>query len=336
MEICKYPYSRFEEVCSRILQFYFNPKADHGFGNLWLASLLGLVKESRLSDMDNVIVQTEENAEGKRIDITIVSDKFVIGIENKTTADLYNPLDKYKSHIQKTYKGKDCKLLVLSVKPITEISARKKLSENDFVAITYRGLFDAVRAKLGSYLADCNHNYLTFMLDFMKTIDNMDSPLTCMENEFFFQHQETLDELMNRYNNYKERILSTQIGQISILQERISVATGRNWWVYKGWDLGIDFNENGHRIGIESNYQVDKDNPCALFHICITTWNRKDWFPYEEQVLQQFPDYVRPIVYKGNRSYLYLPVLQGNDHDKIIETLKSTFDKMTEITSKIR
>ena len=39
MDICRYPYNRFEEVCSRILQFYLNPFAEHGLHDLWLLAL---------------------------------------------------------------------------------------------------------------------------------------------------------------------------------------------------------------------------------------------------------------------------------------------------------
>lgn len=38
---CKYPGSRFEEVCSRLLAFFFDDKEQHGFGNLVLKSFFG-------------------------------------------------------------------------------------------------------------------------------------------------------------------------------------------------------------------------------------------------------------------------------------------------------
>lgn len=335
MEICKYPYSRFEEVCSRILQFFFDPKAGHGFGNLWLSSLLDLIGDPRFSDTDDVKVLQEENADGKRIDLTIVSDKFVIGIENKTTANVYNPLDVYKKHISSVYRGKFSKLMVLSVRPIMDDSIRRKLEENEFKSFTYRTLFSAVREKSGNYLADCNREYLTYMLDFMKTIDNMDNSISRMENDFFFKHKDVLEELIARFNGYNARILTAQKEQISILRQRISDMTGGKWWAFEGWDLGINFNETGHRIGIESNFEADRDDPCAFFHICVTTWKMNDWFPYKERVLERFPEKIRLDEYKGNRSYLRLPILPGNDQDKVVEALKRTYEIMTEITSEI-
>lgn len=336
MEICKHPYHRFEEICSRILQFYFNPKAEHGFGNMWLASLLDMLKYSENYDTDKIKVVTEENANGKRIDLTIISDDFVIGIENKTTSSVYNPLDEYKKYIQSTYKNKTPILLVLSIKPITDISTKRILKANNFTAFTYRELFNAINQNLGNYITSCNQKYLTHMLDFMKTIDNMNSSNSNIENDFFFKYKKEIEELIEQFNRYKEGILSNQKEQISILQQRISDITGHEWWAWQGWDLGISFNDKEHRIGIESSYESTKDDPCAFFHIYISTWRMKDWFPYKETVLEQFPEYIRLDEYNEGRSYLHLPIISGNDHEKIVQALKNAFDIMTDITSKIK
>ena len=40
MGVCQYPFSRFEEICSRVLAYYFNPEEDHGFRDLWLRAFV--------------------------------------------------------------------------------------------------------------------------------------------------------------------------------------------------------------------------------------------------------------------------------------------------------
>lgn len=40
MEVCQYPGNRFEEISSRILQFYLNPNNPHGLRNLFVKSLM--------------------------------------------------------------------------------------------------------------------------------------------------------------------------------------------------------------------------------------------------------------------------------------------------------
>ena len=94
LEICRYPQSRFEEICSRILAFFLNPKAEHGLNDLWLSALLDAIGKVGWRDYRHDIgVRTEEYADGKRIDITVVANDYVVAIENKITADHYNPLD---------------------------------------------------------------------------------------------------------------------------------------------------------------------------------------------------------------------------------------------------
>ncbi len=49
MEICQYPGNRFEEISSRILQFYLNPHNPHGLKNLFIKSLMEtLIDKTRL------------------------------------------------------------------------------------------------------------------------------------------------------------------------------------------------------------------------------------------------------------------------------------------------
>ena len=108
--ILQYPGSRFEEVCSRILQFYLNPFAGHGLHDLWLLALWRASGQGEtLPFYNKVECVTEEYAGDKRIDIIVKSEEFIIAIENKTTADLYNPLDIYANHIRKNYPEKKTK-----------------------------------------------------------------------------------------------------------------------------------------------------------------------------------------------------------------------------------
>ena len=253
LEICRYPYSRFEEICSRILAFYFNPNGEHGMVGLWVSALLDAIGKLDWYDYRHDIkVNTEEYADGKRIDITVVSDDYVIAIENKITADLYNPLNVYKDYIGKKYSGKKQALVVLSLKPILD---KRLMADNDFQRISYRDIFEKVNNRIGNYIADANQKYLTYMVDFMKTIDNMNNTNSQIEKEFFAKNRADIEELIQRYQQYKAGILSVQIDNISSLRERMNALTGGSWWAWQGWDLGVTFNENSHKIGIESHFE---------------------------------------------------------------------------------
>lgn len=338
MEICRYPQSRFEEVCSRILAFYLNPNAEHRINDLWLSALLDAVGKSDWYDYrHDVKVNTEEYADGKRIDITIVSDDYVVAIENKITADLYNPLDVYRSYISKTYPKKNQLLVVLSLKPILD---KHLLAENDFQRCSYQDLFDKVNSRIGHYMAGANQKYLTCLVDFMKTIDNMNNNSTQLEKNFFANNRRNIDELIKRYEQYKAGILQAQIDNISSLRERMNALTGGNWWIYDGWLLGVTFNEEGHKIGIEARFEEAGGNPVAGFRACVTTWKKANWSPYRETVLKEFAD-CNPVVedsLPGNlRDRVYVWVYRNDDGnlELIANALKDIYNRLYKVISSI-
>ena len=336
MEICKHPESRFEEICSRILSFYLNPLAEHGLSNLWLTALWKVTKQDgELPFYNQIECVTEEFADTKKINIVVKSDDFVIAIENKITADLYNPLDIYAKHIHNNYVGKKHVLLVLSVSLIIDGESRKLITKNGFTAVLYKKLFAQVYKELGNYVMGCDQKYLTYMLDFMKTIENMNSDNQKRENDFFYQNKESIDALINRYNNYKNNVLSQQKSNIAELLPIISEKTKAEWHAWQGWDLTIAFNENGNRIGIESSYESSSNDVCGMFHIYISTLAIKDWFPYKDAVIKAFPNYIKLDENCDNRVYLHLPIIVGNDKTMIIDNLFDAYQKMKVITDNI-
>lgn len=337
MDICKYPNSRFEEVCSRILQFYFNPFAEHGLHDLWLSALWRVSRQGEnLPFYNNVECVTEEYTEDKRIDIVVKSEEFVIAIENKTTAGLYNPLEVYAKHIHENYADKKHQiLLVLSVFPLLDSNSKERMKHNGFRPVLYKDLFSEVHKELGSYMMSCDQKYLTYMIDFMKTIENMNDINSKREFDFFMQNKESIEGLINRYNNFQAGIRPRQKEQIVSIAERAKERTKAGWWIWEGWDLGFSFNDKTNRIGIESSYEATEKGYCGEFHIYITTWDKSNWFPYKEAVLEAFPNYIKLDENRGKRTYLHLPIIDGDKTEEIVNALVDAYDKMKSITDKI-
>lgn len=337
MEICKYPYSRFEEICSRVLQFYFNPVAEHKLHDLLLHSLLELVQQANsLYDKQQIRIRTEEDADGKRMDLLIETPDFIVCIENKIMAAVYNPLNIYKKNCMYRYGNKKCIFIVLSARRITDINELKYIHQNGFRVITYADFFRVVKLNMGSYLTTCNQKYLTYLLDFIKTIENMTHRIEQNpENEFFFENQEEIKELIIRYQNYQNNILSIQKEQISILKTKIIESTKAEWWVWEGWDLGISFNDKGPRIGIESSYHATKDNPIGEFKIYITTWRKKDWYPYKQQLLEKYPKRYLDEDADG-RVYFHVDVIKDNNVDLILNRLTEYYQVVNNLAAEIK
>lgn len=334
LEICKYPYHRFEEVCSRLLCFYLSPQNEHGFQDLFLQSLLKLIAPAKTFylQFEKVNVISEENAEGKRLDILIYSDKFAIGIENKITASLYNPLAIYKKRIEK-YNKDNFFGIVLSLNKLSreEIAVVKT---NEFIHLTYSDYFKSLKANISSFINSSNEKNLPFLNDFIKTIENMNNKETINKEltDYFYDNSKNIDQLIELYNQSNLQILEIQKEKIRELKDKISQLTNRDkWWAWQGWDLGYNsFNLNEPIIGIESYFEEIKGNPLGLFIIKITSWNLNAWSFYEQKLELEYPN--SEIEKVDNRAFLFVSSFPGDNEELILENLKTNFDYLTSLT----
>ena len=108
MEIAKFPH--WENVFSNILEFLLDTEQVHGFGPLFIRSIMAIYS-SRCPDgwpkkgLDPESVQATEKVEretstatNNRIDILIECEDFVVCIENKIWSGLHNDLGEYREH----------------------------------------------------------------------------------------------------------------------------------------------------------------------------------------------------------------------------------------------
>jgi len=336
LEICKYPSSRFEEICSRIWCFYFKPSNEHGFNDLFLQTLLELISDNREIKYinDQIEVVDEVYSEGKRLDILIKSPDLVIGIENKIYASVYNPLDVYSNQISQYHKENIFKI-ILSVKKITDKNELEHIESNGFKVVYYSVFFEKLKQNIGKYILQANQKYLIFIYDFIQTIENMTGDTFNNDNlfQFFSQNSEEIDELLQMYGKHKERILEIQRNRISELMQNIKSLTDEKWWAWQGWDLGYDaFNKNTNkpRIGIEASYKQKNNNPLGTFRIYITTWNLKDFVPYEDILVKLFPNH---FLDKTNdcRVYLHMDIIENDNEEFILRKLKEYYNLLYKI-----
>jgi hypothetical protein len=345
LEICKYPGSRFEEICSRILSFFLKPINEHGLNDLFIRSLLDIIAKERNIRFINRQIQVEtevQTEEGKRLDILILSPDFIIGIENKIYASLYNPLDTYKKLIdtkaKKRIPEENIFKVVLSIKRITDQNELKKIKENNFVKIYYSDFFEKLKNNVGYYITQANQKYLTFMYDFIQTIENMEGKFNNQLFQFFTEHKKSLDEMIRLYNEYNKQILDSQKKRIGEILSKINERTKEEWWAWQGWDLGFNsFNKNTNlpRIGIESSYEFSNQNPLGKFIIYITTWKIKDFEPYENILKEKYPDNFLEKSPDDNRVYLHLEVIENDNENLILEKLELHYKELKEIVNRL-
>lgn len=223
MEVAGYPH--YENVCSNLLAFFFDPNNPHGFGGLLLDALAdaGPIDGITEGSYANVSVERESTTDaGNRIDILIESDTFLIVIENKIFHAAANPFADYAEFInQCNISGKTiCKFLLT-------------LDQNDagivygFRNLTYSRFIDAIRHRVGYHAAHDDTRYLVLLLDFLNTLENLQVG-THMEPQFVGFLAERSDDvvaLLEEVDRFKGelRMKVTELGTLVNLRERPNV-----------------------------------------------------------------------------------------------------------------
>jgi hypothetical protein len=335
LELCKYPGSRFEEICSRLLCFYFSPTKEHELGDLFIRCLFGLLKpdDEIVYNKIDVKVISEDNAEGKRVDILIYSNQFVIGIENKINASLYNPLEIYKSRIEKySVVNKYC--VVLSLRKIENKEEKSRMEKYNFVNITYKQLFDRVNAEIETYQQHLSNQYILYLRDFIKTLNNMTGQNTLDQKliKFFQDNSGKIEELIDLYNEFQSGISKIQGQRVVDIKNRIESETSYHWDIYGGYLLVAQVvNSDKVMIGLEANYEEINGDPLGVFYFYIVTWSLNAWNTYENDLIQQFPHVAVSDRNPGKCSMLIDSVF-NNDEEQIFSKLKKYFSLLLELT----
>jgi len=207
MEVAGYPH--YENVCSNILAFYFDPAAEHGLKDFLIRALmvcLGIEWESSIQRAD---VGREVYSEQRgRLDILIEAEGLVVGIENKIWAGLGNDLHDYRDLISsravvKRILPDSIHYVVLSLHPL-DTATMAYVSQAGFSNLTYTKLLDAARSLLGHYAAQANLKFLCFFSDFMQTIENLIGPRDDADtSKFFAKNGIIIEELCQKYWRFR-------------------------------------------------------------------------------------------------------------------------------------
>lgn len=190
MEIAGYPH--YENVCSNVLAFYLDPEQPHGLGTLLLDALarVGDIAPSNEGVGGNVSVEREVTTDaGNRIDLVIESDAHAIVIENKIWAGINNPFADYSQYLdRRTPEGREKHRFLLTLSPTDEGSRW------GFKNFTYTEYVAQIREALGRYVSGADTRYLTVLLDFLNTLENLHKE-TRMDARFFRLLSERSDEI---------------------------------------------------------------------------------------------------------------------------------------------
>ncbi len=245
MEICGYPH--YENVCSNILQFFLNPTNEHGLKDLMLNSMLQLLEKDFKfeTDIETIdILREYPTLKGNRLDLIIITENYVVGIENKIFHHLHNDLNDYEETVKSLCtRSKKPVCIILSLNELSSQEDINKAKTNNFSNITYEELFHNIKLAIGQYIDISNNKYTSYLTDFMKTMENL-TPRT-MENKrlwtFFKNNTKAIQELTNSFNHYKEQLNKRVFQLKDTLPINEFAPSVNSQWIYSNFCLVHDY-----------------------------------------------------------------------------------------------
>ncbi|MCF0223750.1 MAG: PD-(D/E)XK nuclease family protein [Fibrobacter sp.] len=302
LELCQYPGNRFEEICSRIFNFFFNPKGVHGFKDLFLVSFFDCLKEDAdVGDFDYEFSALEDSTDNqKRIDLTLVLKDRVVCIENKIFAPLYNNLEEYKGYIEKKYRGKKNKyFVVLSLKELGS-TEMEKCRKGGFKNVRYNDFFERINNNLGRYIQGCDQRYLSYMLDFIKTIQNKGCFMSDIKEfcetekyKFYCANEKELDKLVEFVAKMKNEIQVRRNNNILvdfINYAREAMKDEISCWLDNA--PGIMHYKSDSNLGVEFCLGISEKSPFGKIRFVVTewcNWGRGAWEKNKDRIQVAYP-----------------------------------------------
>ena len=219
LEIAKRAHS--ENVWSNILAFYIDPNREHNLHELLLKSIFQLTnKDVVLSNLEEVRVKREYSTiKGNRIDIVVTANNFVLGIENKVEAGLYNDLADYSETIDELAKGHSLPTykIVLSKDRIST-----DINTYGFLNLIYTDLKRKIRTNIGEFTDYSDTKYLVFLLDFLKNMGDNTMKDNLEVIDFFLKNLDKINKLVKYHYGLNAELLK-KLDNIDQLLNRDSI-----------------------------------------------------------------------------------------------------------------
>lgn len=253
MEITRYPH--WENVASNVLEFYFNPNAQHGLGTLLLDALIALAETKvKISNPQGISVAREvTTTAGKRIDLLIDAyPDAVIVIENKIFHSANNDFSEYEQYAKRLALKRPVLLILLSLRPIAG-----NIDIGAFQTILYQDFCQEVLNLLGSRVIQANDRYLTFLLDFIQTIQNLSTKRQMNEEfrAFLKAHEQEIIPLLQQARELQRDMKQKTRALEEHLLERVTGDV--KLWNYSSPSENLEFRETvGYEVTVVADFPV--------------------------------------------------------------------------------
>ncbi len=354
LELCKYPWNRLEEICSRLFAFFFDTRNPHGVGTLFFDTLLEVYQEKYSAEIENfdkknilytrsVFAETEKYTEnGNRIDLLLTTDCLKVCIENKIDAPPDNDFQDYYNYVKKESESLNlhtmCILLALCEK------AEYKDVNPNFKTIYYREFLEKLKRNLGAYVIQCNSKYLSYLTDFILFLDRKGgcmSDFTAEEKDFFLndENNRILDSLITRRNQFQEEQKNEKNQHIDIIKKLLAEKENINLEIgdWRGWHYLRDCfekNNSKYELGIEAGFAD------GLFNISLTIWQldgQKQRIDLYESLIEKYFNNPRKTHEPPKDKWcVIVKSIDGNDDKQIVGGLCDVYKKTEKIVNEAK
>jgi hypothetical protein len=247
-----------ENVWTSILSYFCDPQNNHVYGNSFVKAITKSINVDYESVQDELIEVKSEyfTNKGNRIDIVIRTGKYIIGIENKVHAYIYNDLEDYADTI-------DMIALSENLKPLKILLTIEKhsLSIGSFVNLEYKTLLKQIKMET-KHIENSDWK----LNDFIRTIENtinktgeydIDKDII----DSFIQNRELVFKIV-KMNDMINNELSKKLLDIEKYIDREAIRS----YILK--DKSI-INFEGHNKSKASGYFVYENQPLLKYSVTI-------------------------------------------------------------------
>ncbi|MDR2654157.1 MAG: PD-(D/E)XK nuclease family protein [Mycoplasmataceae bacterium] len=271
--------------------------------------------------LDFIDVSREESTENqKRIDILINTPKYIIGIENKIWAALYNPIDDYVKHLEDKAQreGKTGHLIVFSKNGVPK--------SDKYKSVLYKEFKEKVTPHFYELMASLGHRDFLLFSEYIKNIEFLEEG-GVMNKEFVAMALKNDDNIKKiqqimKYGEDARAELIEEGNKIKIaINERENIAA----YVYKEshqifaapiFELDKIFKCDKYEIGLHININIKKEYR-------IRIWDKKGKNLGSDEGFINFmktilPNFAKDYEYK-NRFFDFNQTFSENEYDSLID-----------------
>ena len=290
LEIAGFPHR--ENVYSNILAFFLNTQQAHGFGTLFVQSILAAYKKKCPDEWPgkdlkpDIILETRKvereafTASGKYIDLLVECPEFVLCIENKIWSGLQNDLGKYREHCEQMSGERPVLGIVLSPYQLNQDNCQI-LKHHKFVNITYSDFAKELQHRSGNYIDRHNTQYQYLLFDFVEQASRFERK-SMTDNQYEFlkfwrDNDEKISNIQSMCNKLREKLGAKEKAQDHIYkcQERLEHMNPSykdkepfpfKSWIYAGHVAVFDLKDKGTIDGCGIFLDVEF-HPLRVTHI---------------------------------------------------------------------